>query len=563
MGFSREICWGQSSNGGTSPSAEAALEGEVHNLAELAAKLGISTPDNPSELVAIAYEKWGYGCACEFNGAFAFYVRDPVRRRLVIARDPAGRIPLYYRQTEGGLVFSTDLDEIERLSRSPGEIDVGSLNFYLALRHIPAPRTIFRDVCKVPAGHALVFDTHSGKLSEIDNRALPSSEVCCGDEVELVLELGELFQDAVGKRLRGGESPAVLLSGGLDSSLVAVLVSELSPEPVRTFTVGYMHRGYDERLYAKLVSDRLDTDHREVVVKPAENLLVKCVSELPEPLADPSIIPTYRVLSLVAEHSGTVISGDGADGLFLGLRTHGMSLRHLAAGRAVRGPVKYARRALAAAFPEDHKLRVFLEDLDSRNFFLRRNMVFTEKQRRKLFRKKVLEELGEDIDAPERYVSTLFDFHDGTFGARMGFFSYAREADDVMAKVHALSVPQGLRVRTPFLDPRLVEFALGKVPANLKRRGGVSKYLLKKLAERYLPAKLLLERKRGFNPPLSSWIRKDWKDFSAGILLDGSGRFFEREYVKRLVHLNRDPAYDQTRRLFALMVFRIWEMARE
>ena len=198
-----------------------------------------------------------------------FYVRDPVRRRLVIARDPAGRIPLYYRQTEGGLVFSTDLDEIERLSRSPGEIDVGSLNFYLALRHIPAPRTIFRDVCKVPAGHALVFDTHSGKLSEIDNRALPSSEVCCGDEVELVLELGELFQDAVGKRLRGGESPAVLLSGGLDSSLVAALVSELSPEPVRTFTVGYMHRGYDERLYAKLVSDRLDTDHREVVVEPA------------------------------------------------------------------------------------------------------------------------------------------------------------------------------------------------------------------------------------------------------------------------------------------------------
>ena len=143
------------------------------------------------------------------------------------------------------------------------------------------------------------------------------------------------------------------------------------------------------------------------------------------------------------------------------------------------------------------------------------------------------------------------------------FFSYAREADDVMAKVHALSVPQGLRVRTPFLDPRLVGFALGKVPANLKRRGGVSKYLLKKLAERYLPAKLLLERKRGFNPPLSSWIRKDWKDFSAGILLDGSGRFFEREYVKRLVHLNRDPAYDQTRRLFALMVFGIWETVRE
>lgn len=563
MGFSREIRWGPSPNGKTSPSAEAALEGEVHNLAELTPKLGISTPDNSSELVAVAYEKWGFGCAREFNGAFAFYVCDPVGRRLVLARDPAGRIPLYYRRTEGGLVFSTDLDEIAKLSRSPGEIDVGSLNFYLALRHIPAPRTIFRDVRKVPAGRTLVFDTHSGKFSEINNRAVPSSEACYGDEVELILELGELLRDAVGKRLRTGESPAVLLSGGLDSSLVAALVSKLSPEPVRTFTVGYLHRGYDERLYAKLVSDHLGTDHREVVVEPAENLLVKCVSELPEPLADPSIIPTYRVLSLVADHSGTVISGDGADGLFLGLRTHGMSLRHLAAGRVVRGPMKYARRALAAAFPDDHKLRVFLEDLDSRNFFLRRNMVFTEEQRRKLFRKKILEEIGEDINAPERYVATLFDFHDGTFGARMGFFSHAREADDVMAKVNALSVPQGLRVRTPFLDPRLVEFALGRVPANLKRRGGVSKYLLKKLAEKYLPAKLPLERKLGFNPPLSSWIRREWKDFSAGILLDGSDRFFEREYVKRLVCLNRAPAYDQTRRLFALMVFGIWETARE
>lgn len=563
MGFSREIRWGPSPNGGTTPSAEAALEGEVHNLAELTAKLGISTPDHPSELVAVAYERWGCGCALQFNGAFAFYVCDPVGRRLVLARDPAGRIPLYYRRTEGGLVFSTDLDEIASLSGSPGEIDVGSLNFYLALRHIPAPRTIFRDVRKVPAGRALVFDTHSGKFSEIENRELPSLEARCGDEVELVLEQEELFRDAVGKRLRDGESPAVLLSGGLDSSLVAAFVSELSPEPVRTFAVGYLHRGYDERLYAKLVSDHLGTDHREVVVEPAENLLVKCVSELPEPLADPSIIPTYRALSLVAEHSGTVLSGDGADGLFLGLRTHGMSLRHLAAGRVVRGPMKYARRALAAAFPEEHKLRVFLEDLDSRSFFLRRNMVFNEEQRRKLFRKKMLEELGEDISAPERYVATLFDFHDGTFGARMGFFSHAKEADDVMAKVHALSVPRGLRVRTPFLDPRLVKFALGRVPANLKRRGGVSKYLLKKLAERYLPAKLPLERKRGFNPPLSSWIRREWRDFSAGILLDGGDRFFEREYVKRLVHLNRYPAYDQTRRLFALMVFGIWETARK
>lgn len=540
----------------------AGCDGEIHNSREI--RNGIGEPgslseENSNELVAAAYEKWGSKCFRRLNGAFVCYVIDKAKRELILARDQIGRVPLYFSKIGDQFIFSSDLGEIVGSEGFSREIDPISLNYYLALRYIPADRTIFKNVRRVLPGTFVSYHIDSGDLRETRYWEPPLEERETGDEEELFSELDELFEEAVRLRLEGGDVPGAFLSGGLDSSLIVALMSRLSSRPVKTFIVGYSDKNYDETRYSRIVSRYFETDHHELFVEPDADSFIDCVSRFQEPLADPSIIPTSRALALAGANVKSVLSGDGADGLFLGFRTHRFSLKHLAIDGVFPRSLKYLRGKVAGFFPEEHGLRVFLEDIPSKQFFLRRNTVFNDVMRRRLFKPQAAEELGENFYEPERYAASVFESYDGTFGGKMGFFTYKSDPDDILYKIHSLSRDLGLGVRTPFLDTNIVEFALGKVPANLKLRGNVTKYLLKRLGEKYLPPELPLERKRGFNPPLSRWLKNEWKDFAAEILLDGDDEFFDRQYIERLIRLNEKPRSDQTRRLFALMVFKIWK----
>ena len=537
-------------------------EGDIHNSREVRRGMGepVSKLDGSAAgLIAAAYEKRGEKCFRELNGAFAFYVFNRTEKKLVLARDQVGRIPLYYSKLGDRFIFSTDLREIVRSKGLSREIDLAALNCYLAFRYIPEDRTIFRNVRRVLPGSFVSYDVDSGDLRETRYWEPPLKEREAGDEEELLSELDALFLEAVKLRIGDEPAPGAFLSGGLDSSLIVALMSRLSSRPVKTFIVGYADERYDETRYSRIVSDCFGTDHQELLVEPDRDFFADCVSKFGEPLADPSIIPTSHALRLAGENVKSVLSGDGADGLFLGFRTHRFSLKHLAADRAVPRPLKYLKGKAAGFFPEEHGLRVFLEDITPEQFFLRRNTVFNDVTREKLLKPWVTEELGETFCEPERYAASVFGSYGGTFGGRMGFFTYKSDPDDILYKIYNLSRNLDLRVRTPFLDPKMVEFALGRVPANLKLRGDTTKYILKRLARKYLPPELPLERKRGFNPPLSGWLRNEWKEFTAEILLDGESEFFDRRYVERLIRLNENPRSDQTRKLFALMVFNIWK----
>ena len=568
MGFTREIHGGRLLDSTGSPyqkdSGTAVLvecEGEINNSREV--RRGIGEPASGPEgsaagLIAAAYEKRGEKCFRELNGAFAFYVFDKAEGKLILARDQVGRIPLYYSKLGDRFIFSTDLREIAGSKGFSREIDLAALNCYLAFRYIPEDRTIFRNVRRVLPGNFVSYDTDSGGLRETRYWEPPLEERETGDEEELLSELDALFLEAVKLRIGDELAPGAFLSGG-HSSLIVALMSRLSSRPVKTFIVGYADERYDETRYSRIVSDCFGTDHRELLVEPDRDFFADCVSRFGEPLADPSIIPTSHALRLAGENVKSVLSGDGADGLFLGFRTHRFSLKHLAADRAIPRPLKYLKGKAAGLFPEEHGLRVFLEDITPKQFFLRRNTVFNNVTRGKLLKPWVTGELGETFCEPERYAASVFESYRGTFGGRMGFFTYKSDPDDILYKIYNLGRGLDLRVRTPFLDPKMVEFALGRVPANLKLRGDTTKYILKRLARKYLPPELPLERKRGFNPPLSGWIRNEWKEFAAEILLDGESEFFDRHYVERLIRLNENPRSDQTRKLFALMVFNIWK----
>ena len=567
MSFTHEIRRGRDftrifpfSGGGTTVLAE--CEGEIHNSQEIRNRLRTSSHgSNKSndELVAEAYRLWGKKCFREFNGAFAFYIFDKMKRKLILARDQVGRIPLYYSCLDDRFIFSSDLSEIVKSEGFPRRIDLDALNSYLTFRYIPEDKTIFKNVYKVLPGNCVSYDIDSGNLRKAKYWEPPLEECGAGDEEELLAELESLFEEAVRLRLNGEESPGAFLSGGLDSSLIVALMSGLSAKPVKTFVVGYSDKRYDETRYSKIVSDYFGTDHHELLIKPDRDHFLDCVSKFHEPLADPSIIPTSHALRLAGENVNSVLSGDGADGLFLGFRTHRFSLKHLAVDRATPRPLKYLKGRIASMLPEEHGLKIFLDNLTSEQFFLRRNTVFSNVMRRRLFKSWVIEELKETIDQPERYAASVFEFYRGTFSGKMGFFTYKSDPDDILYKIFNLSRHSGLQVRTPFLDPNIIDFALGKTPANLKLKGDTTKYILKRVAEKYLPPELPLERKRGFNPPLSRWLRNEWSGLAAEILLDEDDEFFDRRYIEKLLRFNKNPRFDQTRKLFALMVFKIWK----
>ena len=540
----------------------AECEGEIHNARKIRDKLkesGFGSNKNNNELVADAYEKWGEKCFRKFNGAFAFYIFDKKKRKLILVRDQVGRMPLYYSELNNRFIFSSNLSEIVKSKGFPREIDLAALNFYLTFRYVPEDKTIFKNVCRVLPGCCVSYDMDSGNLQETKYWEPPLAELGAGDEEELLGELEALFEEAVRLRLNGEADPGAFLSGGLDSSLIVALMSRLSAKPVKTFIVGYSDKNYDETRYSKIVSDYFETEHHELRIGPDRDHFLDCVSKFHEPLADPSIIPTSQALKLAGATVNSILSGDGADGLFLGFRNHQFSLKHLTINGATPRVLKYLKGKFAGMVPEEHGLRVFLENLTSKQFFLRRNMVFSNVMRRRLFKPWVLEELGETVYQPERYADSVFESYNGTFCGKMGFFTYKSDPDDILYKIFNLSRHLDLYVRTPFLDTNMIEFALGKVPASLKLKGNTTKYILKRLGRKYLPPELPLERKRGFNPPLSRWLRNEWSGFTSEILLDGDDEFFDRQYIERLLELNRSPRSDQTRKLFALMVFKIWK----
>ncbi len=567
MGFTCEVYRGEMPNLGGCLSDSAVtvqLQGEVHNFGEIKERInesGLSVSGkNESEIIAIAYKLWGVDFFRTLNGAFALYILDETNKRVFLVRDHVGRVPLYYCELGNRFVFSSDLSGLACSKGFSREIDLVSLNFYLAFRYVPAERTIFKNVRRVLPGSYVCYYLDSGSVQEKIYWKPPANEACGGDEEKILWELESILEESVKRRFWGDKQPGAFLSGGLDSSLIVAFISKFSSVPIKTFIVGYQEKNYDETGYARLVADYFGTDHHELFVTPDRDHFIECISKFDEPVADPSIIPTSRALELAGANVDSVFSGDGADGLFLGFRTH----RFAAERNATVGPVsqvfRYLKGKTASFFPREHRLRVFLEDIDSKSFFLWRNTVFDIVMREKLLKSWVSEQIGDAFSQPEFYASSVFESYEGTFSGKMGFFTYKSDPDDILYKILSLSVPLDLHVRTPFLDRYVVEFALGKVPADMKLRSGRTKHILKLLGEKYLPPNFPLERKRGFNPPLSKWLRGELNGFVSEVLFDGDDPFFDKNYIQRLFELNKNPFTDQTRRLFTLMVFKIWRM---
>jgi len=539
------------------------FSGELYNYSELFSDL---VPDSKilndksiESLIYVLFLNRGINFAANLNGNFTIYIADRKESILYLVRDHIGISRLYFCKEGRNLYFS---DSIKRLfteyPRLDDELDIVALNYYFKYRYIPSDLTIFKRIKKLGPGNILIFKPLKDIIETKSYWQPPLREPGHGDEIELTGELDKLLRKSVSRRLDADGNGSALLSGGLDSSLNVALMREMGAERIKTFTIGFDDRKYDETEYSRMVADHFGTDHTQIVVKSDPGVFDKIGEIFEEPNGDPSVFPTFHLSALVKGKCSSLICGDGADGLFLGLKTHQMLSTYLKVHPYLKGMYP-AISHLSQYFPDSLRWKVFLEGLSPEQFFLRRRTYFSDQDRQKLFKQSIIDELGEDFYSPEIYGREILNQYEGSTLGKAGYFTYSSNPHDILVKMGRLMGISDINIRTPFLDKDVVSFALGSIGSNLKIKNGISKYILKIIAGRYLPPELPVERKRGFNPPVKKWIRDDWWDYICEMIINGDSEYIDTGYAEHLLKNHRKNFFDESRRIFPLFMFRLWE----
>lgn len=540
------------------------FNGEIYNFRalreELAAGGQAFRTSSDTEVVLAAYRRWGTECVRRLEGMFALALFDRAAGTLFLARDRAGEKPLFYHHAGGRLLFASELKALMAVPGFPREVDPEALDCYLAYGFVPRERCILRGVRKLPPGHAATYHVGADRLDTWAYWRLP--EPFSGpepDERALVDELEALLADSVARQLVADVPVAVLLSGGLDSSLVTAAAARASSGPVKTFNVAFPGHGrLDESAYARMVARHFGTDHTELPLELATaGLLPQLARQYDEPLADPSIVPTYLVCKLVRGHATVALGGDGGDELFGGYQHYGLIQRQEQLRRLLPGPLRRGVGAAARALPVGTRGRNHLMALggDVRTSVAHVNLYFDAATRRRL-----LAPLYARTGVPpaaEAVKAALCAYGRTPLqqATAADFLSYL--PDDILVKVDRASMLSSLEVRAPFLDPRIVEFAFGRVPDRLRASGGERKVLLRRLGARLLPPELDLARKQGFSIPLAQWFRGEWAGMLNDVLSGLDPRAFDPAVVRGLLAGQR-RGLSNANRLFSLTMFELW-----
>jgi asparagine synthase (glutamine-hydrolysing) len=530
--------------------------GEIYNHAELRRELERAghrfATRCDTEVLAHAYEEWGDGFAGRLRGMFAVALWDAPRRRLVLVRDRFGIKPLVYRDTEGELLFASELRALPR-----AEIDLDALAAFLAFNCIPAPLTIFAGTRKLPPGHLLVWEGGSARLERF---ALPAP---LPEREATPAELRERLRDSVKAHLVSDVPVGVLLSGGVDSSLLAALAAEEASVPLRTFSIGFEERSFDETGDARLVADRYGTDHRELVLRPdAARLLPALAEAFDEPFADSSALPTYLVSELAAREVKVALSGEGGDELFGGYYTYAADLLALRVGRVAR-----LARPLVDRLPASTRRVSF--DYKAKRFARAAHLPPLERHHgwKEIFSAEARAEL-----TGRRHPSDPIDLLRGHFGETAGAELLLRlqhvdlgvlMVADQLTKTDRASMAHSLEARVPFLDTAVTDLALA-----LPRRQRVhmlrKKVLLRQAAAPLLPPEIVRGRKRGFSIPAAAWLRGELEPFAREVLSPETLRrqgYLDPTAVSRVLERHVSGREDLSRQLWGLLALTLWHEA--
>ena len=554
------------SEGGHQPMADAGddahivFNGEIYNYREVREELRRLGHEfrsaSDTEVILAAYREWDAGCLDRLNGMFALAIYDRRTRRVFAARDRAGEKPLFYRHAAGAFSFASELKALLADPACPRRLDLDALESYLAFGYVPHDQCIIHGVRKLPQGHALVYDIPGDTLRVWPYWTLPEPAATAepASAEELTERLERALLESVRLRLIADVPVGIMLSGGIDSSLVTAMAARTAGR-VKTFTISFPgHGSYDEAPYARIVADHFGTDHTVLEGEPANvDLLPQLARQYDEPLADSSMVPTYLVSRLIRREATVALGGDGADELFGGYPHHSWVQSQARVRALIPAPVGRALRPAATALlPVGMRGRNYLVGLTGDRAFAvsQFNQFFDPATRHQL-----LAPLG--ADAPERFKASLGPRH-GTALQQVtatDFRSYL--VDDILVKVDRASMLTSLEVRAPWLDPAIIDLAFAHVPDRLRATAHERKILPRRLASRLLPPSLDLTRKQGFSLPLGAWFKGEWGSFFRDALSGGHPSIFNRTVIDRLL-AGQERGRSNTQRLFALAMFELW-----
>ncbi len=535
------------------------------------------------EVIPHAFSEWGIECVTKFNGMFAIAIWDERCQTLYLVRDRLGIKPLYYYHEEGDFAFASELKALLKYPHMRKELDTASLFTYLSLQYVPAPRAIFRYTHKLRPGHYLKISRSSGveDCSYWDVverfRALRMPREAAGDE-EVVEELDKLIDSATRYRADADVPLGVLLSGGIDSSLVATALQRVSSDQVKTFTIGFENFEFDEAPFAHQIARYLGTDHRELYV--TTRMALDTIPRLPviydEPFADSSAIPTHLVCKLAREHVEVALSGDGGDELFGGYRRYEW-MRHLASyhllPRCLRKAISWTLRSTpASVIGWAHQLaRPFLPQsgriIDLKNKKERLSeligcddyasiypMLVSLWPQRTLIELLGLEFSPTDTISVTELCTELAEEDIEILTMLVDLKTYL--VDDILTKVDRASMAVSLEDRVPLLDHRIVENTF-----SLRSEQRHGKQLLRSVLAKHLPPDLYNHPKHGFSVPLAEWLRSDLRylvrDYLNPQRLDREG-LFDWHVVNQVEKEHMSGRRDHAHRLWSLVCFEMW-----
>jgi asparagine synthase (glutamine-hydrolysing) len=547
------------------------FNGEIYNFREirvvLEAKGHVFRSNSDSEVILHAYEEYGDDCIHHFNGMFAFAIWDEPKRRLLLVRDRLGIKPLYYWYDQGTLIFGSEIKAILAHPMVPREIDLTAIDHFLTLEYIPGPRTIFRNINKLNPGHKLVFQ--NGELNIEQYWDIPVREIT--EDADTCAEmLFHLLKDAVEQHLVSDVPLGAFLSGGIDSSTIVALMSQITPGNVRTFSIGFEDSSYNELPYARAVAEHFGTIHSDEVLEPdIAGMAQWLVGHMDEPFGDFSMFPTYLVSQLASRQVKVVLSGDGGDELFGGYDTY-IAQRLDSYYRRLPTPLRQSLLpALMDRIPPQsakkgliNKAKRLIEGsvLPPSLQHTRWMMFTTEADKALLYRPDFRANLNGS--SPATLIQDYFH-RAAPFGAMaqqqyVDIKTYL--VDDILTKVDRMSMAASIEARVPLLDHRIVEMAVN-LPAHMKLQRSLTKVILRKAMKRHLPEVVLKKPKQGFSIPVKTWLRGPLKplmtDLLSGEALKKRG-YFEPQTVNAWMREHLEGRANHSHRLWALMVLELW-----
>jgi len=548
------------------------FNGEIYNYLELRRELEkkghVFKSNTDTETVLHLYEEYQEDCVQYLHGMFAFAIWDENKQELLLARDRIGKKPLLYSYSDGIFCFASEFSALLKSGLINKKINYNAIDSYLAFGYIPAPQSIYQGVFKLMPANILRFK--EGKVSTFQYWNLDYQKKINISEADAREEVLSKLKEAISLRLSSDVPLGAFLSGGIDSSTIVALMSQLRGSKIKTFSIGFDEEEYSELKYARNIAKKFDTEHYEFIVKPkALDVLPLLVERYGEPYADSSCVPTYYVAQATKRYVTVALSGDGGDELFAGYeRYQGMVAAQLY--QRMPGFFKAATRGFAHLIPDsiDPKNRMrnikrFLNaaNLGSAERYLRWLGIFENKFKNEALYSVNFKNAIEKTNSLNYLCDYFNKFKDLNIVDKTAAVDINTTLlNDYLVKVDIASMANSLEVRSPFLDHKFMEFVFS-LPVQYRMKGMIKKYILKKAIRNLIPKENVYRRKMGFGVPVGKWFRGELKDFLKHTLLSEISLkrgYFNPEHIRTMIDYHITGKADYSFKLWALLMLELW-----